>query len=279
MANADNQIGAVVNIDNTSGIYQIRNKVDGKVYIGSAVLLPKRWREHKSDLRNNKHHSIKLQRAYNKYGEESFVFEILELVEDKAQLINREQYYIDKCDAVKTGYNINKTAGSRLGMKHSEKTKALFKKQRKNISEETRQKLSDVGKKRKLTEETRNKLKEIHTDMGNVEVICIELNLTFDSVKDAAAYFNKSSTAVSACCRGKQKTLCGYHLKYKSRETNKSKYHSVICLETNKIYKSVREAADSINRDEAAIGRCCKHLMDTAGGYHWRYLDEYRQNS
>ena len=81
-------------IPRKSGIYQIRNLVNGKVYVGSAVNLQHRRREHRSDLRNGTHHSIKLQRAYNKYGESSFAFEILEYVEDRNQLIEREQYYI-----------------------------------------------------------------------------------------------------------------------------------------------------------------------------------------
>ena len=66
-------------IPRKSGIYQIRNLVNGKVYVGSAVNLQHRRREHRSDLRNGNHHSIKLQRAYNKYGESSFAFEILEI--------------------------------------------------------------------------------------------------------------------------------------------------------------------------------------------------------
>ena len=51
---------------NTSGVYQITNKVTGKFYIGSAVNFRKRWNTHKSCLRNNKHANKHLQRAWNK---------------------------------------------------------------------------------------------------------------------------------------------------------------------------------------------------------------------
>ena len=59
-----------------SGVYQIRNTVNGKVYIGSAKHFNKRKSQHFHYLKTNKHHSQKLQRSYNKYGIQNFVFEI-----------------------------------------------------------------------------------------------------------------------------------------------------------------------------------------------------------
>lgn len=64
-----------------SGIYQIRNTVNGKVYVGSAIKILKRWREHKTSLRKGVHHSKHLQKAWVKYGEECFVFEVIEFIE------------------------------------------------------------------------------------------------------------------------------------------------------------------------------------------------------
>lgn len=101
---------------NKSGIYQIRNIVNDKVYIGSAIYLKGRKNIHLYHLRNNKHHSQYLQKSFNKYGEENFVFEVLEFVESKENLIEREQFYID---TLNPDYNICKTAGSRLGTTHS----------------------------------------------------------------------------------------------------------------------------------------------------------------
>ena len=61
------------------GVYLIENKVTGKRYVGSTTInLQQRWNDHKSGLRNNKHANIHLQRTWNKYGEESFVFSIIE---------------------------------------------------------------------------------------------------------------------------------------------------------------------------------------------------------
>lgn len=102
-----------------SGIYQIRNISNNHTYVGSAVDIKQRWYEHVSHLRTHKHHSIYLQRAWNKYGEDSFEFSIIEIC-SKPMLISREQYYIDN---LAPSYNIAPTAGSQLGTRRSEKSK------------------------------------------------------------------------------------------------------------------------------------------------------------
>jgi len=96
------------------GIYRIRNKLNGKVYIGSAEDIVNRFYGHKSILHKNKHHSILLQRAWNKYGEDQFVFKVIEKVEKPLSLRKREQYWINFYDAAnpKKGYNRSPTAGS-----------------------------------------------------------------------------------------------------------------------------------------------------------------------
>jgi group I intron endonuclease len=108
-----------------SGIYKITNTVNGKMYVGSAVKLKERWTLHRGMLRRKCHHSVTLQRAWDKYGPDMFVFEVLEVVADIKRLIEREQVWIDKLDVVgKSGYNICPRAGSSLGVKQSEATKA-----------------------------------------------------------------------------------------------------------------------------------------------------------
>lgn len=101
-----------------TGIYKIENQQDKKCYIGSAVDVYGRKRTHFSSLSKNKHHSIYLQRAYNKYGKENFVFEIIEFCE-KEKLIEREQYYLDMLNPE---YNICKIAGNCLGIKGSKES-------------------------------------------------------------------------------------------------------------------------------------------------------------
>jgi group I intron endonuclease len=116
-----------------SGVYQIRNIVNNKRYIGSTICIHDRWREHQRALKENRHHSLPLQRAWNKHGENFFVFEILEIVlqgllsksEFKAPLLAREQYHKDlyKSYNRKFGYDICKIAGSCLGITRSKETR------------------------------------------------------------------------------------------------------------------------------------------------------------
>lgn len=104
------------------GIYHILNRKNGKEYVGSAVDFYARIWLHKKQLRSNCHHSIKLQRAWNKYGESCFIFEMIEKC-DSDQLIALEQVWIDKKDAYRNGYNSRPLANSMLGFKHSKETK------------------------------------------------------------------------------------------------------------------------------------------------------------
>jgi group I intron endonuclease len=77
-----------------SGVYKIANKENGKMYIGSAFDIDKRFNLHKSCLRRNIHHSVYLQNSWNKYGEDCFEFSIMEYC-DISILKEREQFYIN----------------------------------------------------------------------------------------------------------------------------------------------------------------------------------------
>lgn len=114
-----------------SGIYRFTNIQNNKIYIGSAKNLRKRFTQHLSNLRLNKHHSQHLQNAWNKYGEDNFKYDIIEFVEDISILLIREQYYLDTLlfaqeyirkesnKFIELGYNINPFAQNRLGTRQS----------------------------------------------------------------------------------------------------------------------------------------------------------------
>ena len=108
-----------------SGIYSITSKINGKRYVGSAIRICKRWKEHLNDLRLNKHHAEYLQRHYNKYGKEDLIFTVLEIInrdnltleESRQLLLKREQTYLDNWSECE--FNGSKIAGSTLGYKNS----------------------------------------------------------------------------------------------------------------------------------------------------------------
>lgn len=115
-------------------IYKITNLINKKVYIGKSVNVEKRFKHHKSALRNNKHVNKHLQASWNKYREESFAFEVL--CENKnisnEELNKIEQQYIKNYKAKKRRFGYNKTDGGE-GTVGVEKSKSSIEKQRKSM--------------------------------------------------------------------------------------------------------------------------------------------------
>lgn len=113
-------------ITKRSGVYLIKNETSGKVYVGSAVNLSKRWSEHLCGLRKGTHCNEHLKRAWNRYGEDAFSFEVL-LICDKDNLLFFEQRVLNifaKHHGWGMLYNISPTAGSSIGVKFTDETKA-----------------------------------------------------------------------------------------------------------------------------------------------------------
>ncbi len=108
----------IVEAGHYSCVYQIRNLVNGKVYVGSTARFDNRCAEHKYGVKKQ-HHNIHLQNAVNKYGASNFVIEPIEKVLDKNDLIAREQYWIDALDACESGYNLRSIADRNVGIKHT----------------------------------------------------------------------------------------------------------------------------------------------------------------
>ena len=104
-----------------AGVYEIRNTLDGKVYIGSSVHVGKRIAAHRCALKRGDHSSAHLQAAWNKHGAESFVFRPLLLCAEK-DLLFYEQRLIDgfKANDPARGYNKRPVVASNAGMKLSE---------------------------------------------------------------------------------------------------------------------------------------------------------------
>lgn len=134
----------------SSGVYKITCIVNGKFYIGSSINFKIRWRDHLSELRRGIHDNPHLQNAFNKYGEEAFLFEIIEVVMPWF-VLDREQYWLKRLKPFNhdIGFNMNRIAdkppsqkGKPKSMEHRAKISAGNK--GKLVSLETRQKQSIV---------------------------------------------------------------------------------------------------------------------------------------
>jgi len=160
---------------NTSGIYAIVNRATRDMYVGSAINIARRWRRHKNELANNKHYCHHLQNSYLKNGSSAFDLEIIEFVDSKSALIQREQFWVD---FFKPSYNKRLVVNSPLGTKHSAETRAkmsasakkkIFTEEHKlniskakkgicTISETQKQRLAELNKGKVLSAETKAKI-------------------------------------------------------------------------------------------------------------------------
>lgn len=144
------------------GIYALLFQ-NNKVYIGSSsVSCEGRLASHVSDLRNNHHGNVKMQRCYNKYGEPEF--QILEICKNPKKVTIIEQTWIDAQEAdalINFGPAFpnalfGRPVSDETKKKISEATKGKF------VSEETRKKISEYQKGKHPSDETRKKLSQSH---------------------------------------------------------------------------------------------------------------------
>ena len=135
-------------------IYVITNVKNGKVLIGQTAQNGNtRWNRHKSLCRRNVHFNQHFQSAWNKYGEEAFICDVLQDVQTREELNRLETYYIvEVYDSMNPNKGYNKTTGG----EHT------------RVSEETRRKHSEAAQAeknsmygKKHTKETLQKMCEV----------------------------------------------------------------------------------------------------------------------
>jgi len=154
-----------------SGIYRVRNTIDGKMYIGSSVDVTRRLWEHKNRLVGNKNENPHLQNAWNKYGADNFEFELCDEIATSINKVTRdykkllkdnllffEQLWLDNYWDWGCLYNILPIAGSALGSEHSEETKKKIK--RIMNSESVRRRNSETHKNKLHSEEHKERIRQ-----------------------------------------------------------------------------------------------------------------------
>lgn len=255
------------------GIYKIKNTINNFSYIGSSKDIKRRFRNHKYFLRANKHGSIYLQRSWNKYGENNFIFEILETVDLQKDLENREQYHIDNTKCL---YNLCKTAGNTFGYKHTEETKRKISESNKGkvLSNEVKNKISKALKGRKLSKEVRKKisiskkgkLKKYSKDF--IEKATERILLYKGSFKNNK-HSDDSKLKMSLSQKGKKQ----------SEETKlkraKLLYKSILQYDKNmnfiKEWESIKEASEVLNIRRTFISSVLTNIKKSAKGFIFKY--------
>ena len=143
------------------GVYRIKNTGNGKLYIGSSVNCKQRIGQHKSALRNGRHHSRYLQREWNKSGEDAFAFDVVETCASE-HVRAVEQVFIEYFKSANSqhGYNMCPVAGSCRGTKASDETRRKMSQAAigHSVSEQTRRMISAAHTGRKHSDEMRAKV-------------------------------------------------------------------------------------------------------------------------
>lgn len=186
---------------NQSGIYKLT--INNKFYISSAKNIGIRLSKHLLDLERNLHHSIYLQRAWNKY--QNINIEIIEICDN---IIEREQYYID---TLRPHFNLCKNATNCNGIKRSENHKNKISEHHKNNkeywdniyanriinhSDETKEKIRIASIGRQFSKETRNKISKAKVLSNEIILKIKQLRLSGVSISKTAQQLGISISSV-----------------------------------------------------------------------------------
>lgn len=283
---------------NGQGVYAITCLANGKKYVGSAKDIKRRHYLHLWRLQNGKHENSKLQRAWEKYGESSFTFEILELVKDLESLLDVEQHWINFLDACNKGFNICPIAGNSLGRKLNVEAKQKISQANKGRipSVETRKKLSLANKGKTLTPDQRAKVALSMKGKKRSKDVCLQMSLRrkglvqphkykpvvrmdtgeiYPSLKDAAVALGVAPTSISQSI----KTGCqckGIYWKFYGEVPVASKppqRKPVKRLDTNHVFDSIKDAGMKCFISPEVISSAIKRCGKCCGTY-WEYVNE-----
>ena len=111
-------------------------------------------------------------------------------------------------------------------------------------------------------------------------VRCIETQQIFQTAKIAAEYTGISSSSISHALHSKTKTSGGFHWEFAEenpptkqiKKPPNTTAKSVRCVETQEVFKSLREAAEFFGIHSSGIGHALNGRNKTAGGYHWKFV-------
>lgn len=211
-------------------VYQIKNLLNDRIYIGSSFNFYKRMIAHFFALKNGTHKNDYLQNDWNNCGEENFCFILADACE-KQSLREIEQEYLDKhYDNQNMCYNMSPSSEDNTGHKHTNETKRKISLQKKgkklNPEAGKRMSITRTGKKCH-TKERKEFLSEKWSGSGNPafgkhgsksksskKVAQYTLEGIFmkehGSIIEASQITNTCKTSISGCCNGKLKTAGNY---------------------------------------------------------------------
>lgn len=266
------------------GIYKIINLANEKFYIGSSVDLKKRKRDHMRELKNGIHTNERMQHSFNKYGVEEFKFEIIELVNEKENLITLEQHWMDKTKSYdrNIGFNINRlaTGGGNFG----EINGNYGNKGSKNpLSKRIAQINTDTLEVVRVWDSSMDIKRELKIHSGNVCKMCIHAEKNILRKSNGFYWCYEKDIPVIKQMKKfvpKKRTSTGRdYLDIIGNKNPRARKIVQISLTGKYLttYDTVKEAAESVNIKPHCIYSNLSSKRNNSGGYKWMYLEEYEQ--
>ncbi|OFC94646.1 hypothetical protein BTGOE4_10360 [Bacillus thuringiensis] len=265
------------------GIYKITCLSNKRFYIGSSNDLKKRKRDHFRELSYNRHHSNRMQRSYNKYGKENFIFEVIEYIFDEVILRNREQYWMDKTKSYdkNIGFNISYNA---YGGHFKGKDNGMY------------------GKTH--TDDVKRKLRELFSGGNNERSKAVlqyslqgDFIKEYGSAREASRETNLSHSGIIGSCINQYKQSSDFiwlykddfneeYLKlrielakeptnYAKQDTAKRVVQLNLSLKYVRTFNSIYETSKITGFDISSICSCCKGKVKTCKGYVFVYESDY----
>ena len=215
-------------------VYQHKNKINGKIYIGITSQKPEqRWGSQGCNYKSSPH----FYSAIQKYGWDNFEHNILFTELTKEQACLKEQELIKEYNSMNREFGYNSTSGGDIFTMNEETKQKISQAMMGNqnnlghpCSEEKKKKISNAQKGREFTEKHKQKLSEAaknrHVPCSEEKkqilkekshkkpVYCEELDKIFESVQECGRQLGIPATNISKLCNGRGKTLKGYHLRY-----------------------------------------------------------------
>lgn len=216
-----------------SGIYLIRNLINGKVYIGKAKCIYKRIKQHVTSLNKKvrSHENDHLINSWYKYGRNSFEYVVLEYLPLNENLISeREIFYINKYKSLNPKKGYNKRYDSSTGLIVSEETRLKLKNSQierfKNVKEREKIGLkskefwkNNPDKLKLMSEKVANKIRKYK--IGKFDYNSEELIEVFKTRKEIEIKYPEFYIqAILGCCQGTKNSYKGFKWKYISIEND-----------------------------------------------------------
>lgn len=243
------------------GVYKISNNKSNKYYIGYSCNIDKRWKRHKRELKNNTHCNLYLQRVFNKYGIDTFKFEIIHKCENKDEAKNIELEYLEDLSIRNELYNLHfNNSGGDLLSSHPNKEEIIKKisatmklKNSKLTKEERSKKYGKPGKKNGMYGKT-------HTKEARLKISIANKNNKYSVGRKASLETRKKLSKIqSVLQKGKKNSFFGR--KHSLETKQKMREKKLGNLPTNsrkvkiedKIFNSLAEASRHYNVCSATI--------------------------